>query len=347
MTSCSENNTNNKIAFKNYTTKNGLGSNYVTGVSVSGDGNTIYAATDGGVSIGTKSNSTWNFKNYTTAVGLGSNSVDDVYASSDGNTIYAATFDGLGVGTKKADGSYTFQNYTTKEGLVNSNVYSIYISAGGQTIYAGTEGGLSIGTKQAGNSYTFQNYTTKDGLVGNGVHGIYASSNGKEIYAATGNLSTGGISIGTEQTGGSYTFNQSYTKKDGLGANDVNCVYVSNDGKKIYAGTGSDGEGGLSIGTEQAGGSYTFQNYTTKDGLSANDVNCIYVSSNGKKIYAGTGSDGKGGLSIGTEQAGGSYTFKDYTTKDGLGSNSVQDIYVSSDGRTIYAATLKGLSISS
>ena len=62
MTSCSENNTNNKIAFKNYTTKNGLGSNYVTGVSVSSDGNTIYAATYGGVSIGTKSNDNWTFK---------------------------------------------------------------------------------------------------------------------------------------------------------------------------------------------------------------------------------------------------------------------------------------------
>ena len=56
-------------------------------------GSSIYAATQGGLSISTNGGSS--FTNYTTANGLGSNTVRGVYA--DGGNIYAATSGGLGI----------------------------------------------------------------------------------------------------------------------------------------------------------------------------------------------------------------------------------------------------------
>ena len=63
----------------------GLGNNHVRGVFANGD--TIYAATQGGLSISTDDGATWSTK--TTKNGLGSDSVNGVYGS--GSTIYAAT----------------------------------------------------------------------------------------------------------------------------------------------------------------------------------------------------------------------------------------------------------------
>jgi len=80
----------------NYTTSSGLGNNVVWGVYASGS--TIYAATNGGLSVSSNNGTSWT--NYTTSSGLGSNAVLGVYAS--GSTIYAATAGGLSVGVTAA-----------------------------------------------------------------------------------------------------------------------------------------------------------------------------------------------------------------------------------------------------
>lgn len=69
----------------------GLGDNMTYGVYAVGS--TIYAATEGGLSISTNGGTT--FTNYTTADGLGNNIVYGVYAV--GSTIYAATHGGLSI----------------------------------------------------------------------------------------------------------------------------------------------------------------------------------------------------------------------------------------------------------
>ena len=79
------------LSFTNYTTTNGLGSDFVFGVYASGSN--IYAATYGGLSISTNGGSS--FTNYTTTSGLGSDTIYGVYAS--GSTIYAATDGGLSI----------------------------------------------------------------------------------------------------------------------------------------------------------------------------------------------------------------------------------------------------------
>ena len=78
--------------FTNKTTANGLGSNTVLGVFVSGS--TVYAATFNGLSISTNGGST--FSNKTPAHGLGSDYIYGVFAS--GSTVYAATDGGLSIG---------------------------------------------------------------------------------------------------------------------------------------------------------------------------------------------------------------------------------------------------------
>ena len=213
--------------FKNYTNSEGLASNNVEGIYASSDGNTIYAGTTEGVSVGTKDGDTYNFTNYTD--GLGNKLVRSIYASPDGNTIYAGTDGGVSIGTKSGT-SYTFKNYTS--GLGNTTIYSIYPASDGNIIYAATLAGISVGTR-ANDSYTFKNYTS--GLGSILVRAIYASSNNNTIYAGTDN----GFTIGTK-TGSSYRFNN-YTA--GLGNETVYSTYATDNDNIIIAGTGD----GLSV----------------------------------------------------------------------------------------------------
>ena len=270
------------------------------------------------------------FKNY--AADLGNNDVNSVYASSDGNTIFAGTEGGLSVGNKQGDNSYTFENYT----LNNDYVNSVYASSDGNIIYVGTRSGVSVGTK-ANNTYTFQNYTTADGLGNSLVDSVYASSDGNTIYAGT----AGGVSVGTKQSGSNrYTF-QNYTT--GLSSDFLSSVYASANGNTIYTGSYYLGVGtsGVSVGTKQSGSNrYTFQNYTTADGLGNSLINSVYASSNGNTIYAGTA----GGVSVGTKQSGSNrYTFQNYTS--GLTNTVIRSVYASSNGNTIYVGTNGGVAV--
>ena len=242
--------------FTNYTS--GLGSNVVRGVYATDD--TIYAATNGGLSISIDSGIS--FTNYTS--GLGGNFVLGVYATDD--TIYAATNGGLSIST---DGGTTFTNYTS--GLGNNFVRGVY--AIGSTVYAATLGGLSISTN---GGTTFTNKTTTDGLGSTTMFGVYVI--GSTVYAATAN----GLSISTD---GGTTFTNK-TTGSGLGSDIVNGVYVI--GSTVYAATAN----GLSISTD---GGTSFTNKRSGDGLGSNAVVGVYAI--GSTVYAAT--DG-GGLSIST-----------------------------------------------
>lgn len=248
---------------------NGLGSNNVYGVYTVGS--TVYAATDGGVSLSTDGGTSFtNRSRANTGNTLGSNQVNGVYVTDD--TIYAATGNGLSI---SINSGATFVNRRTGDGLGNNQVYAVY--AVGSTVYAATTGGLSISTD--GGS-TFSNRNTSNGLGNNQVYGVYAV--GSTVYAAT----NGGLSISTD--GGSTFTNR--TTSNGLGNNRVNGVYAV--GSTVYAATNS----GLSISTN--GGS-TFTNYTTADGLGDNYVNGVYAT--GATVYAAT----NGGVSVSTPMLSG------------------------------------------
>ncbi|QDK79369.1 hypothetical protein EXU85_12465 [Spirosoma sp. KCTC 42546] len=227
-------------------------------------GNTIYVATDGGLSISTNGGST--FTTYTTANGLGSNTVFRVYVVS--NKIYAATTNGLSIST---DGGAHFTTTTT--GLGSTFVTGVY--AVGSTVFASTLSGLGISTN---GGTSFSNKTTDNGLGHNTVYSVYEIGN--TIYAAT----AGGVSISTN--GGASFTNTSV----GTGSNYANSVFAV--GSTIYAGTYG---GGLSISTNNG---TTYSHKTTDNGLGSNIVWGVYVL--GNTVYASTAT----GLSISTNGGG-------------------------------------------
>lgn len=169
-------------------TPTGLGDNSVNAVFVTGDptgDNTIYAATDGGLSIATDDGSltlgtTGSWVNKTTDDGLGSNTVNTVFVY--GGRIYAGTTGGLAISSNGGD---SFSNFTTAEGLASNNVKQIYVA--GNTVYAVTPAGLSYST----NLLTWSSWTTGDGLLSNNITAVfpvYVSSLPPQVSYQNGNI---------------------------------------------------------------------------------------------------------------------------------------------------------------
>ncbi|MVM31322.1 hypothetical protein GO755_14860 [Spirosoma sp. HMF4905] len=263
-------------------------------------GNTIYVATDGGLSISTNGGSS--FTNYTTSNNLGSNMVFRVYVV--GTKIYAATTNGLSIST---DGGAHFS--TTTSGLGSSFVTGVYSL--GSTVFVSTLGGLGISTN---GGISFVNKTTDNGLGHNTVYGVYAVGN--TIYAAT----AGGVSISTN--GGTSFTNTSV----GTGNNYATSVYAV--GNTVYAATYG---GGLSISTNN-GASYIHK--TTADSLGSNTVWSVYAL--GNTIYAATAT----GLSISTNGGASftNHYLNGHGVYDSYVANNI--IYAATDGGLAYCGTV-------
>ena len=354
--------------FVNYTTANGLASNDVTDVYVSGS--TIYAGTRNGLSISTDGGTNWTNNLNGSITG----SVTDIYVT--GSKIYVGGYRGLKIST---DGGANW----TDSGLGLSNVYGVYAS--GSNIYVARSGGVSISTNSGANWTT---YTTANGLGSNYAKNIYES--GGTIYAAT----EGGVSISTN--GGANWTN--YTTANGLPSSNVQGVYASNG--TIYVASRGDMDdetgnivspGALSIGIHAFSHTVSTSNITSSTatfrgefaGQATSPVTArgfVYAlaSVSGPRIGdagvtqvasgSGTGSYSKllSGLSPNTAYVVRSYavnsggttyspvqnfstnglptSFVTYKTNNGLGNDRVNDIYASGD--TIYAGTSGGLSIS-
>jgi len=303
--------TSPSLSFVTRTTADGLGHNIVSGVYAVGS--TVYAATDGGLSIST--NGGESFTNRTTTSGLGSHFIRAVYALDD--TVYAATASGLSIST---NGGATFTNRTSADGLRADDARAVY--ALDDTVYAATASGLSI-SRNGGATFT----TATGGIVGTAyIRSVYAT--GSMVYAAhtPGWPAEGGLSRSTD-SGTTFTTDDSVT--NGLPHGTVNGVFAV--GPNVYAAT-AGASGGLYVSTNYGA---TFTRRSTTDGLGSKDVNGVHAV--GSDIYAATA----GGLSVSHD---GGATFTNYTTAHALASNYVFGVYV--DGSTVYAATDMGLSIS-
>jgi alpha-tubulin suppressor-like RCC1 family protein len=340
------------VSFVNRTVANsGLGTNYCH--AVLWKNNKIYVGTEGGLSTSTDGGNTFTTK--TTLDGLGSNIIYGIYVADNGN-IYVATSNGFSYST---NGGNTFINRLTASGLGSIVVWGVYVGAD-NTIYAATSGGLSISTNDG---VSFTNKSLAAGLGGTTVYGVWVGDDDK-IYAAT----TGGLSISNNK--GTSFLNR--TTLNGLGNNTVNAVVVSNNGS-IYVGT----NGGFSFATQTT--TNTFQvsggilNDVYKVILVPSTEVCLSASSpvsstvlivtnqtpsvniSPLNTCAGTdalltatavnsGSTAQYYWSVNNVPQGIS-TFNNRTTINGLGSNSVTDVYVTSNN-TIYASTSNGFAIS-
>ncbi|MFO1527487.1 MAG: chitobiase/beta-hexosaminidase C-terminal domain-containing protein [Turneriella sp.] len=299
--------TNGGVSYVTRTTANGLGSNTVTGIYVSGG--IIYAAnyglsisTDGGTSFSTK----------TAAHGLGNTNVRSVFAH--GGSLYAGTGAGFSIST---NGGSSFSNITPNSHWGTGVVYGIHVS--GTNVYASLQdGGLMVSTN-LGNTFSVR--TTAQGLGANYVSKTFSA--GGYVYAA------GAVGLGVSNDSGATFTNK--TTANGLGSNGT--YSAMSNGSTVYVGT----FGGLSVSTDNG---TSFANRTTANGLGHNMVNSVYVV--GSTVYAGTGNYGtSGGVSISTDSGA---SFSNKTTSNGLGHNHVFSVFAS--GSNVYAATEGGLAIS-
>ena len=303
-------------SFSVKTSLNGLGSDQVNDVFVSDS--TIYAATDGGLSISVDGGTT--FTNRTSVNGLGDGKRTDVrgvYAA--GSTVYAATGGGLSI---SVDGGTTFTNRTTAHGLGSNFVNKVY--AVGSTVYAATYEGLSISVD--GGS-TFTNKSSANGL--DGVGGWNVAEDvfvmGSTIYVAT----RSGLGISVD---GGATFTNR-TVKNGLS---FCCISVFVSRTTIYVG----GIGGLFISSDN--GKSFKQPYKKYSWHYV--INDLFVV--GNAIYAASSSVADsckkcGGVSISTD---GGATFKTYNfnTSNGMGNTETSSVYVF--GPKVYATQRRDMS---
>lgn len=370
---------NNGNSFNNLSTYKGLGSNMIYDVEIVGD--KIFAATSAGLSTSNnggvsftnlfQSNTIYeidhqgsvvvvgsyngvyvsldggnNFSLKTTANGLGSNLVKSVDINSDGQ-ICAGTSKGIFI---SSDNGSTFSEKVVS-GTSNPYVYEIKCS--GSNIYAATNQGFFISTNQ-GSSFTL--YSSLQGLQASIINDIFLDTNGK-VYLSH----TSGIAI-TADNGQSFS---NIKSSNGLASSYVNKTYVSK-GNYLYVSTSKGNSyidanlvGGFLPGLS---GKYVSQGDSTLPVWSISSATKIYKNSSVLKtsgivgkvggifvtssddIYVNT-SSGLAYSAAGNEVAG-SRNFSNLTTSNGLGSNSVNKIYITLD-KNVFAATEAGLSISS
>lgn len=152
----------------NYTTANGLASNFVLSIAIDTQGNKWFGTT-GGVS---KFDGT-NWTNYTTANGLISNYVLSIVIDPQGNKWFGTT-----AGVSKFDGA-TWSSYPLNGGYV----WSMAID---------TEGNLWLGTESGVIKFDGANwitYSISDGLAHNVVRSIAIDSEGNKWFGTLGGVS--------------------------------------------------------------------------------------------------------------------------------------------------------------
>jgi len=269
------------------TTADGLGSDIVWNLTA--DETTLYAATNGGLSISTDGGATFN--NRTTAnSGLGDTDVRSVYV--DGATIYACTYrSGL---WKSTDGGASFTLVASQaNGLLDTDITrDVYVV--GSKIYLATHIGPYVSTN--GGATFVRRQPDADA----GVCWAVAYSGGRLYSAQQVNLWF------SDNDGVSWTFRNT---SHGLGNSYV--WDVAAVGSTVYAAT----EGGLSISTNSG---VSFANKTTANGLVSNETTA--AAGDGTNVFAG----GYGNAGVAQSINGGTSFTQPFS---GFGANGVNKLY--------------------
>ncbi|WP_203368644.1 hypothetical protein [Cysteiniphilum marinum] len=279
----------------------------------------IYIGSGGGLIYSTDKGLSWNaYTAENTNGGILDNSINDLYVTNNGKNLYLSTVTGLSV-SLDSGGTWTTYTYDNTGGVFPQNnvIYDVYVL--NDVIYVATWGaGLVIGTPKVNGGYDWQSYITN---IATSAYGAF-TKDGTTIYVG-------------HHTGISRSSDSGATFTEYLNGTPIYQPWVY-DGK-IYA----PSESGLYVANETDDLSIlsNWRLYTTADGLAGNLIRNIFIDESSQKLYATSNT----GLSIGTKQPDGSYTFEIKTTVDGLGSNQISNMYV--DGDTTYVTTLNGLSL--
>ncbi len=315
-----------------YTTKNGLSNNFVLSLLQDRDG-TVWAGTSYGLNhVRFDSHDKATFTTYSDKNGLTENSIRSLLQDREG-VLWIATRGG-GV-NRFCNGVFT--SYTTKDGLSNNDVRFLLEDREGVLWLAARGGGVN----RIYNG-TFASYTAKNGFPNDDVRVLLQDRHGSFWLGFT----VGGVSrLSFNNNGKSVVRN--YAVKNGISNNFVYALledrrYGARSAERSAAGNGQQNSalwigtlgGGLNhVSYDHRGNTTLLTQYTTKNGLSNNDVISLLED------YEGT-------LWIGTAEGGinrlknGAFTY--YTTGNGLLHNNIRALLQSKDS-TLWIGTHGGL----
>lgn len=275
-------------------------------------------------------------KSWTTADGLADNGINRIRQDSHGY-LWICTNDGL----SRFDG-YQFTNYTTAHGLPHPSLSNLLEARDG-TYWLATDGGVCLfdpdgtpapyrpnaATGPANRRPMFIVYRLGDRVESNYVNNIVEGADGA-IWCATsgglfrlrrdgGRVSAEWVEIGLPRAEpeGQHVSTLAFDAQGRLWAGAISGLYVR----------WPDGHA---------------ERFTTKDGLSANFVQTLFLGSDGG-IWGGTRSAGLCRLNP-MPQRGQPIAERCYSTRDGLAHTQVRNILRASDGR-LWVATSGGLNV--
>ncbi len=354
-----------------------LSSNNVYAINEDKQGN-IWAGTEnGGLSI--LDVSTGNFTTYLEdeidRTSLSNNSIYSIYKDAKQN-IWIGTFAG-GISFINKDNQFAHYRHTASPAsLSNNNVLCFYEDAK-KNIWVGTDGGgLNLFNAKTGTFTHYVHDNTANSICGNYIlnvtqdthqnlwigtwgNGITIFNKEKNTYTHLQNNPDNAGSLSSNNAWRIYqdkdstiwvaTYGGGLEKYNSASASFTHYRYLANDNKsissdKLYSIT-DDGKGHLWIGTD-GGGLNMFDKKTSvfthylhddkdKNSIASSSVGCIYQDAGGTLWIATTA-----GLS---ELESGSTTFKNYTTEDGLPSNTVFGI-LEDDIHNLWISTNRGIS---
>ena len=355
-----------------YTTKNGLSSDYIMGITQNKGGQLLLATDGGGLSIFDmeKSNFT-TIKSSRKQGSLNTNALYNAFIDKDEN-LWIGTFDG-GINIYKAHKTY-FETFThtgnQQNELSHRSVLSLCETKAGQ-IYVGTDGGgLNLFHSD---SKKFENIPNSSRTI---VKTLFEDSK-KRIWLG---YFEKGMSYFNPATKQFKHFGHNPTDATTIGANNVWSITEDKSGT-IWAGILGGGVAQMIDPNKEIFKRYNFDSNNPYS-ISSNDVMVIFADKN-DRIWVGTDTkglnlldkltgkatrfqhkkddpqslsandircifeDSKGRLWIGTESGGlniwlGNGKFKKFSEKDGLLSNSVMSIIEDPKG-FLWIGTYKGL----
>ena len=310
-------------AFTAFTTENGLAHSSVQSLLQGRKGDLWFGTYGGGVSR--YDGRTWT--TFTTEDGLTSNRVPTITQDREGNLWFGS----WGSGVSRYDGR-TWTTFTTEDGLTSNRV---------PTITQDREGNLWFGTTAGMNRYdpAFAAFTTENGLANDGVWAMLQDREGNLWFGTAGGVS--------RYDGQIFT---TFTTEDGLAHNEVQSILQDRKGD-LWFGTRGGGvsryDGGMGDTTRTIHrivlprpplvnhpGRGTFTTFTTENGLTSNDVRCIFQDRDGNLWF--------GSWRSGVSRYDGR-TWATFTTEDGLSNNGVYSIVQDRAG-DLWFATAGGVS---
>jgi ligand-binding sensor domain-containing protein/tRNA A-37 threonylcarbamoyl transferase component Bud32 len=278
--------------FKNYTTADGLSSDFILDICEDNDGNIWVGTTNG---VNRFSNGV--FSCYKKEQGLSHNYISTITADNDGNIWIGTSGAGLNIITREGVIKQIGKNeeLTGKEDI--------------RTLYKGRENEIWIGTGESGlllyKNGSFRSFTQKDGLSGDDIRALFQDSR-SVLWIGTNGQGLNRFKIGENV----FSF---FSSPEGL-LNRPTRAIVEDHEENLWIGT-RDGLCHLIEGK--------FVLYNEQNGLPVNSVRTIYQDSSGT-IWLGT-------VSGGLVQFTGS-GFKSLGSKEGINSEHIWTITEGRDG---------------